>query len=263
MDTQKRLIKSIQKELISIAKSEEKLKKKAYKQNSNPCKEKIEAKLPKGINSTLQKTFAKSFGLIFDKGIGIIEKTYNKEDLSADYDIYNFAVEKKGSRKELKKLKRLTQKSDLLNMSVTTVEGVGLGALGIGLPDIVIFIGMILKGIYEVGLRYGYDYDSLNEKYFILMMMKTSLSANENWELFNLEVDNLICNPYIVNEEVLKNEIEDTAKVFATDMMVLKFIQGLPIVGIIGGIFNPIYYNKILRYVRLKYYKRYLLTKDV
>ena len=64
-----------------------------------------------------------------------------------------------------------------------------------------------------------------------------------------------------VNANVLKSEIEDTSKVFATDMLVLKFIQGLPIVGVVGGVFNPVYYNKIMNYVRLKYHKRYLLDK--
>ena len=58
-----------------------------------------------------------------------------------------------------------------------------------------------------------------------------------------------------------KSEIEDTSKVFATDMLVLKLIQGLPVVGVVGGVFNPVYYNKIMNYVRLKYHKRYLLGK--
>ena len=37
------------------------------------------------------------------------------------------------------------------NLLLSTAEGVGLGVLGIGLPDIP-FTGMILKSIYEVAL---------------------------------------------------------------------------------------------------------------
>ena len=59
----------------------------------------------------------------------------------------------------------------------------------------------------------------------------------------------------------VRYEIEDTSKFFATDMLVLKFIQGLPIVGVVGGVFNPVYYNKIMNYIRLKYHKRYSLDK--
>ena len=195
------------------------------------------------------------------KELDSIEKGYAKNNIAADFDIQNYAIEKKGSRRELKKLKWSAQKSDLLNMSITTVEGVGLGALGIGLPDIVIFIGMILKGIYEVSLRYGYDYDSNSEKYFILTMMKTALSKGEDWDFFNGEVDRLCSDYCVVSDDILESEVEDTSKVFATDMLVLKFIQGLPVVGVVGGVFNPVYYNKIMNYVRLKYHKRYLLDK--
>ena len=52
-----------------------------------------------------------------------------------------------------------------------------------------------------------------------------------------------------------------TADDFALDMLVLKFIQGLPVVGVVGGLSNPVYYNKIMEYIRLKYHKRYLLSK--
>ena len=47
----------------------------------------------------------------------------------------------------------------------------------------------------------------------------------------------------------------------ALDMLCLKFIQGIPVVGMIGGLGNPVYGHKILNYVRLKCYKRYLLEK--
>lgn len=260
MNTNEKLRSAIQKELASIEKAEAQLKKKS-KQTAFSLKEKLEAKIPSGINSTLQGSFSKAFGVIFKYGLGIIEKGYNKDEIASDFDIQNYAVEKKGSRRELKRLKWSAQKSDLLNMSITAVEGVGLGTLGIGLPDIVIFIGMILKGIYEVSLRYGYDYDCAYEKYFILTMMKAALSKGEEWSDFNAEVDGMLLSHYTVSEELLKTEIEAASKAFATDMLVLKFIQGLPVVGVVGGAFNPVYYNKILNYVRLKYHKRYLLDK--
>ena len=44
-------------------------------------------------------------------------------------------------------------------------------------------------------------------------------------------------------------------------MLLLKFIQGVPVVGIIGGAANPVYYNKVMKYVQLKYRKRYLMRQ--
>ena len=42
-------------------------------------------------------------------------------------------------------------------------------------------------------------------------------------------------------------------------MVVLKFIQGLPVVGILGGAGNPVYYRRVMKYAELKYRRRYLL----
>lgn len=76
---------------------------------------------------------------------------------------------------------RSAKQSDLLNRAVTTVEGVGFGALGVGMPDIVLFLGTLLKGVYETALNYGFDYESQQEKMFILKMMQTALSTGEDW----------------------------------------------------------------------------------
>ena len=46
-------------------------------------------------------------------------------------------------------------------------------------------------------------------------------------------------------------------------MLLAKFVQGIPVAGILGGISNPVYYRRILYYVQLKYQKRYLLQKSL
>lgn len=250
----------IQKELNALARSEIKLRKKA-KAPTSSYRERLASKIPAGLNHTLQTSFSKAFGVIFKHGVGIIEKTYDKDSLIADYDIQNYAIEKKGTRRELRRLKNATVKSDFANVSFTAVEGIGLGVLGIGLPDIVLFIGMVLKGIYEIALRYGYDYHSSAEKYLILKMIATALSRGDEWETGNREVDETLCSPPFASEDTIKEQIDRTARLFAADMLVLKFIQGFPIIGMIGGAFNPVYYERILKYVRLKYHKRYLIDK--
>ena len=46
---------------------------------------------------------------------------------------------------------------------------------------------------------------------------------------------------------------------------IVNLIVGIfgTVVGIVGGLSNPVYYNKIMEYVRLKYHKRYLLNKKM
>ena len=159
-------------------------------------------------------------------------------------------------------MNKSAKQSDLLNLTMTTVEGVGLGALGIGMPDIVLFLGNLLKGIYTTALNYGYDYECRREQLLILKMMQTALSTGESWIQRNAEVEQMLEFETVdITDDLFKQQVKDTASAFAMDMLLLKFIQGLPIVGIIGGAANPVYYGKVMKYVQLIYRKRYLLSK--
>lgn len=183
-----------------------------------------------------------------------------------DYEIHEFAFQRKADRKTLKKLRGDAKVANLKNLVATSAEGIGLGVLGIGLPDIFIFVGVLLKGIYELSLRYGFDYASEAERYFILKLMDTAMLKGNAWVESNQEVDSLmnedvvgLSNGDMDAEGRLSAQIRKTADAFAVDMMALKFIQGLPVVGIIGGAGNPLYYNKVMKYAEVKYRKRYLL----
>lgn len=256
----KRLKQSpVEKELLIIAREEAKLQKQAGK-NEAAWKKAVEEKIPEKIYTGLKKAFGKGFGVVFDKGNAIIEKTYDRDSMEKDHAITDYAIKIKGGKKELRKLRKDARSGDLKNMAISTVEGIGLGALGIGLPDIVLFLGMLLKGIYECAMHYGIDYDKPEERLLILKMMEVAMSRGEDWEAGNAKVDELLGKlPETVSKEDLKIQTEKTADVFAVDMLLVKFIQGMPIVGILGGAGNPVYYRKVMRYVELKYRKRYLL----
>lgn len=251
---------AVSKELQLIEKRERKLQKTALKAKTVYWRKDIEKKIPEKVYTGLQSVFCKGFSLVFSKGHELLEKSYNKQCILEDQSIRSYAFEVKGGRKQLKEMRKCTGKSNLRNMAITTVEGVGLGALGIGMPDIVLFVCTLLKGVYETALNYGYDYDERHEQLLILKMMEASLKSGYSWQQLNREVDEML----LEKDEVVSNlefdiQIQRTASAFAMDMLVLKFIQGLPIVGVLGGVANPVYYNKVMSYVQLKYRKRYLL----
>lgn len=257
-------ISPIEKELQKIEREEQKLLQYAEKhKNASVWKTELEDRIPEKVMSGLQKAFAKAFGLVFEKGAAIIEKTYDKDSLAKEFQINDFAMDVKGGRKEIGRIRTRAAGSNALNTVVTTVEGIGLGALGIGLPDIVIWVGVLLRGVYETALKYGFDYDAPEEKVFILKLLETSMTGGGDWKLLDSENNSYIAGDteMVFDERELKQQIEKTANAFATEMLVMKFIQGLPIVGILGGAANPVYYQKIMRYVQLKYRKRYLLRK--
>lgn len=257
---QKKQIKVLNQEFRVLQRKEDRLMDAAVKARQPGWKKALEEKVPEKVYGGLNSAFAKGFSLVFLHGRKVIEITYQKENIAQNHAVRSSGFQTTGKRKEMKLLHKSAQKSNGLNIAVTTVEGIGLGALGIGMPDIVLFLTTVLRGIYETALYYGFEYESRFEQMLILKMMAASLSAGEDWFRRNKEVNDWILRgSETISEEAFQCQIQDTASVFAVDMLLLKFIQGLPVVGILGGAANPLYYHKILRYVQLKYKRRYLL----
>lgn len=254
--------KAVNQELLLVEKQKKRMAQAAMKAQPAAWKTALESKIPQKVYTGLESAFCKGFSLVFQQGRAVIEKGCRKEDIQANYDIQDFAVQVKGNRKELRKLHRQAKQADLIKLAVTTVEGIGLGALGIGMPDIVLFLGTLFKGIYETALHYGFDYASRQEQLLILKMMAVSLITGADWASKNSEVDEMLYQETAeATDEDFQSQIKATASAFAVDMLLLKFVQGLPVVGILGGVANPVYYRKVMNYVQLKYRKRYLLKQ--
>lgn len=259
---QKRLEIALNKELLAVDKQEKKMEQAALKTKSAGWKTELEKRIPEKVYNGLESAFCKGFGVVFNQGRALIEKGYNKETVQADFAVRDFAVQTKGRRKELKQMNKSARQADLINMTATTVEGIGLGVLGIGMPDIVLFLGNLLKGIYETAMNYGFGYETRREQMLILKMMQTALTNGEVWAEKNAEVNRLQFEENAeITEAMFQQQLKDTASAFAMDMLLLKFIQGLPVVGIIGGAANPVYYSRVMKYVQMKYRKWYLLKQ--
>lgn len=258
--TQKKQIRTLNKEFRTLQRREDRLMAAAVKARRPGWKKALEEKVPEKVYGGLNSAFAKGFSLVFLHGRKAIEITYKKDTIAQTHGARSDGFRSTGSRKELKRLHKSAERSSGLNLVLTTVEGIGLGALGIGMPDIVLFLTTVLRGVYETALHYGFAYESRFEQMLILKMMAASLSAGEDWFHRNKEVNDWILKESTdVSEDAFQAQIQDTASVFAVDMLLLKFVQGMPVVGVLGGAANPLYYHKILRYVQLKYKRRYLL----
>lgn len=150
-------MKALEKELQKIERAEARLCRNMEKREAPAWKARIEEKIPDKVMTGLQKAFSKAFYLIFEKGSVIIEKTYSRESIEKDFQIRDYAVEVKGGRKENGNFKKDAVGGNTISTLVTTVEGIGLGVLGIGLPDIVLWVSVLLRGIYETALKYGFE----------------------------------------------------------------------------------------------------------
>ena len=246
----------------------EKLQKKEQKfllvraeQKDSFLNQKLAEKVPPKLQGTLDKAFAKAFGTIFAKGTDVIEKTYKKEELQKTYKINEYANEVRQSKKSLKAFGQKAENSGRVNMLVSGAAGIGMGLVGVGLPDIPVFTGMILKSIYEIALNYGYEYETEGERRFILMLIQGAVSRGKEMQLINKSIENYILNVEVPEDYDEQKQIEMTAAELSKELLYMKFLQGIPVVGAIGGAYDVVYLKQITEYANLKYKKRFLMKK--
>lgn len=251
--------------------------------------EKVAKYVPAKLENTLNTAFFKAFELIFDKGTAVIEKTYQKEKKEQNYKINAYAADVRNTRRSLRAFGREANVSRGFNMAVSTVEGVGMGVLGVGIPDIPVFIGVLLKSIYEIALSYGFSYESEEEQIFILKLIETALSheemlaegnmelnlwmqgkrrdtaVSENGEHCEVEVEQPDVGETAVRafEITRSDQIRRTADALSNELLYLKFVQGIPVVGVVGGLSDMVYQKKISDYAAIKYRRRFLEMRRV
>ena len=135
----------------------------------------------------------------------------------------------------------------------------GMGLLGIGLPDIPIFTGMILRCIYEIAINYGFNYKSESEKYFILLLIEGAVSYGGHLEEVEHKIEGFMNNSSFPADYVPEEQISRTSRMLSRELLYMKFLQGIPVVGAVGGAYDAIYMKQIAVYAKLKYQKRFLI----
>lgn len=56
-------------------------------------------------------------------------------------------------------------------------------------------------------------------------------------------------------------QIRRTSDALSKELLYLKFVQGIPVVGVVGGLSDMVYQKKISDYAELKYRRRFLTKK--
>lgn len=244
-----------------LQKKEQKFLKEREEKKDSFLNQKLSERVPSKLQGTLDKAFAKAFGMIFDKGTDVIEKTYKKEELQKTYKINEYTDQIRQNKKTLKAFGKKAENSGRLNMLVSGAAGIGMGLAGLGIPDIPVFTGMILKSIYEIALNYGYEYESECERRFILMIIQGAVSYGQEMLETDASIDDYIINVEVPETYDEKKQIEETAAKLSKELLYMKFLQGIPLVGAVGGIYDVIYLKRITDYAQMKYKKRFLIKK--
>lgn len=203
--------------------------------------------VPDKLEATLDTAFNEAFKLIFARGTGVISKTFNEEKLRKSQGT-DFEAQKLWAK----------------DMLLTGLEGAGLGLAGVGLPDIPVFTAMLLRTVYQTALSYQFEYKTKTEQMFILRLIEAALTRGKAAEQLSEDLDEFMRE--IDEDDVryygsMNDQIARTSKALSDETLYLKFVQTIPVVGVAGGLSNPIYLNKVKNYADVKYRKRRLLIQ--
>lgn len=234
--------------------------KKAVSKTTGSVKAKIEDKIPEKLEDTLNKAFTAAFKMVFQEGKVLIKKTYNEETLKSEYADKRVGVQTKGDRSLIKKLRRPAEKRYFKSLGVAATEGVGLGLLGIGLPDIPILIGNMIRTCTVSAQSHGLDTDRKDEQVYMLMMIRLAAMPVEERTAVNRQLDAL-GDAIDLGKEIfldLEAEMQETSERLSMTLLFSRFVMGLPVVGVAGGLYNPVIVSQLHQLAEVKYEARLL-----
>lgn len=225
----------------------------------------IEHKTPEKIQITTEAVFQSAFEFIFEEGIDIIEKTYSKYKLQNEYENNKKEFNLKRNEKALKKFDKSVKTSNNISAFLTGVKSTALGTLGVGLPDIPIFVAEIIRVVYSTALKYGYSYENENEKIFILSIIAFALCETSQKQKYSGICDNIAeCIETEKNISISLKDMEyETSQILSKTVCGTKLIQGVMIAGILSSAGNISIINNVSKSAYLKYKKRFIMYKLV
>ncbi len=223
----------------------------------------IENKTPEKVQIMTEAVFQSAFEFIFEEGIDVIEKTYSKEKSKNEYIKNKEEFNLKKTKKTLRKFDKSVKFSNNISSVLTGIKSVALGTFGVGMPDIPVFVGEMLRVIYTTALKYGYSYEKECEKIFVLSIIGFALCETSQKQKYSLFCDD-IAKSIETGKNItttLKDMEYEISKIVSKSVCGTKIIQGIMIAGIASSIGNISIINNISKSAYLKYKKRFIMYK--
>lgn len=225
----------------------------------------LDEKLPAKLKDTLRTAFLHAFEAVFSGG-GLIDRTIPREKHITTYEIRRYTAELQPNKRSFRAFSDDTKKIRHANTLISGSIGTAMGLLGIGLPDIPVFVGFVLRTIRETALANGFDCKTPGEQYFMLLLIEAALSRGDSAVCCENTVNAWITAHRAIpaaaqKPAVLADQLQRTAYALSDAVLYDKFIQGIPIIGAAGGISDAFCVSGIGAYAASKYERRRLLTQ--
>ena len=251
----------LQREIDALKRAERRFIRKQMNKEPTKLDLFLEEKIPPRLEATLDKAFAKAFHLVFSKGSSLISKSFSSEKLALEFEADTAELEELGGWWQMRKFKRRATATGTAHTILSTVTGAGLGFIGGAIPDIALFLSLLLRNIYKISLKYGYAFDTEEEQKFILRVIAASVQDGDDMIRANKEINQLIKAGLDSDDCTVDERINEAAVALAHALLLMKFLQKIPVVGVIGGASDFIYMERISDYAVLKYQRRFLIDQ--
>lgn len=250
--------------LLRLEKKEARLLQRRTFSPLTPQLEKLRSRIPYSVRSGLERAFEKAFSLLFGpEGTRFLEHTYAKSKLEEQFKLWESPLSPRDARSALSALELQSGLTGTLESVAAGAEGVVMGLLGVGLPDIPILLAWLLRSLYQSCARYGFSQESPAERVYLLLLLQGALTEGEQRSQLSRRADHLaraIDHSWSV-DFCLDEEVRKTSALLSDRLLLVKFIQGMPVVGALGGTANLSLSLRVSQYGSLKYKKRFLERK--
>ncbi len=218
-------------------------------------------KIPSGLRGTLEEGFSAAFTTIFSRGNRLINWTIARKKHADNYRINTYAAEVRGNRASLRRFTSAAKRACIDNLFFSGTVGIVMGIVGVGIPDIPVFTTLLLRSLYEIAAVYGFSSDTEEERAFILYLIESAVSFGDEMLELNGAIDALAASMQLPADYERHMHQHLAAGALSGELLYMKFLQGIPVVGAVGGAYDVVYMKRITAYAELKYRRRFLLTR--
>ena len=246
-----------------VWKQEQAFWKKYEERPATSLEQKLSDAAPEKLLELLHGAFVKAFAAVFDKGEGVISRAGGLPECRRTYQVNDLAAQLWEDRKSLRAFSKEAARRGRGSLLAAGGAGVGLGLLGMVLPDVPLFTAALLKAVYETAESFGFRHEERGEQIYALRVIQASLSWGEDLVRQSRELDTFAQTGQWPEPVDLRQQVSAAAQQLSEAVLGGKLLQNIPVAGAVGGAVDAVCLRRVQRYAAIKYEKRFLLRRRV
>lgn len=221
-------------------------------------------RVPQGLTETLHRAFFHAFSLLFEKGEGIVRWAGRQQRREEAYQVRRFAADLPGRPPISAGLFQSRRQDRPGQRGAGWCAGRRIGAVGDWIAGYSALYPDAPENHSGDGpVSFGFTGSELEEQIWILRLIEAALSDGAELEERNQALNGFIQDGTWPDSPVLEQQMQQTAHSLSQAMLYWKFVQGIPLVGAVGGAWDAVCLRRVQRYAAIKYSRRFLIDRKL